>query len=899
MLNRCMKCMRELSEDYHFCPVCGYNNYDNSNPERALPLGTVLNNKYLIGAVIGEGSFGITYAAWDILIGIKIAIKEYFPSELVTRDTTFHNGSSAIHLTLLQGTDVDGLYQQQLERFIQEAGNLAKFQKHPGIVSVKDFFYENNTAYMVMENIDGITLSTYLQNHGNKISVKEALHMLEPMMVTLDQIHQAGIIHRDISPDNIMITATGQVKLIDFGAARFVDQEGEKSLTIILKHGYAPEEQYRSNGIQGSWTDVYALCAVMYRMIIGEPPEPVVQRMIDTSDTVHQKLMQVPNLSRQIRNAIEKGLAPKAEKRLQTMRILHNRIYHPSKKTISPRVLGGAIACVFVFVCAEALLLRTKIAPKTLPTLQPQTIDSKTGQTSKEDAHTKPEQLQNGMTDSSEPDISEESNIPEEPEHIYAFREYYNANCVGEIGRVYFLDLTDDSREEMIVVKDILTEDPDSPYGYTVSTPNLTVYQYKDNSINPIYSYQRELYPGWKHYPTEKEPMTGIYLSIQEESGCILTQYWNSDLLSYIEKTAVTDTSNEISPDMETSQEELKQQLCQSVLLIDTSDSCGDPSWRELERLENYQNVLECKENLAELIQLAQTANKPVLDYAHVYEEDTKCTFATTGIIDLTREFSDSTINPLSVWVSYNSQIEKITDIPLGTSDTPAYDWTKNELFQFGKSQHYFVEVSGPGYWIQHKFCFENNVAKEIDGSIYFIQNPDGRVQVEIVKDIEFTNNGNDVSFSNYDYVDIFYYDHQYVEYGTVLAENDVLNQYENFNELMLLIDEEIYSLNSLPDSIFSAQTFEVSQAKLDHIRKSDNDIYYLNYKISGWSPDTEDNYDGWVHAIVEAVGNRLELKENITGEKIIYGRKHDFSDLELPKYMNGEIIQLPTSTGQ
>lgn len=503
MLNRCMKCMQKLKDGHYSCPACGYNNQAYSNPERALPPGTVLNNKYQLGAVIGEGGFGITYVAWDMLIGIKIAIKEYFPSELVTRDTTFHNGYSAMDLTLLQGNDTDSHYRKGLSRFVQEAENLAKFQKYPGIVSVKDFFYENNTAYMVMEYIDGVTLTTYLQNHGNIISVEETLCMLEPMMVTLDQIHQAGIIHRDISPENIMITATGQVKLIDFGASRFVGTDGEKSLTVILKHGYAPEEQYRSNGTQGSWTDVYALCAVMYRMLTGEVPEETIQRMINGTNTVHQALTQVPNLPKQTRIAIEKGLAIKAEKRFQTIGILHDKIYHPAKKNVIPWILGSAVAIMIIFVCVEAVFLRSNIMQKSPSSEQTQAENARDEQSPKKISGTKTEHLQSKETNLSEPDI------PEEPEHILALREYYNKNCVDEIGRFYFADLTGDGQDEMIVVKDVQTLDPDDLYERTVSTPNLTVYQYSNNMVNAIYSYQKELYTGWH---TAEEPKVDLYL---------------------------------------------------------------------------------------------------------------------------------------------------------------------------------------------------------------------------------------------------------------------------------------------------------------------------------------------------------------------------------------------------
>lgn len=344
--NRCIRCMHEMNEEDTFCTNCGYDQRQ-GNSGRALPVGTLLGGKYLTGAVLGEGGFGITYAAWDTLIGTRTAIKEYFPSGLVTRDTTLSGEHAAKNLTLIQENAGEGHYREGLARFVEEAGNLAKFQKQPGVVSVKDFFYENNTAYMVMEYIEGVTLSTYLGNHGESLTVQETFQMMEPVMKTLEAIHREGVIHRDISPDNIMVTAEGQLKLIDFGAARYVGADDEKSLTVMLKHGYAPEEQYRSDGKQGSWTDVYALSAVIYRMLTGTAPEETVQRMTGKGNTVHKALLAVPGLSGQARRAIEKGLALKAEKRYRTIGDLYDGIYG-KKRDIRKWAAGAGLAAVVV-----------------------------------------------------------------------------------------------------------------------------------------------------------------------------------------------------------------------------------------------------------------------------------------------------------------------------------------------------------------------------------------------------------------------------------------------------------------------------------------------------------------------------------------------------------------------
>lgn len=339
----CLGCMNEWGNPDKPCPVCGFVQKGYEKPPRWLPLKYVLNKKYMIGKAIGEGGFGITYLGWDLNLQVRVAIKEYFPIGLATRETGSGRGNTIIALPGVRQEN----YRQGLEKFMVEAQNLSKFYNLQGIVAVKEFFFENDTAYMVMEYVDGITLSAYLKERGGQIGEQEVLQLFHPVMESLKVVHQAGIVHRDISPDNIMMTKDGRMKLIDFGAARFAGGDTERSLTIILKHGYAPAEQYQSHGNQGPWTDVYAICATMYRMITGKVPPSAMDRLHeDTLQGFSDLGFQVSE--RTSYAVIERGLAIKVENRCQNMEELLEELYGTGKirrrTNLLPIIIGASAA---------------------------------------------------------------------------------------------------------------------------------------------------------------------------------------------------------------------------------------------------------------------------------------------------------------------------------------------------------------------------------------------------------------------------------------------------------------------------------------------------------------------------------------------------------------------------
>lgn len=273
---RCMGCMREYSQNDSICPICGYDQNSPVKHSNHLKPGTMVAGRYLIGRALGSGGFGITYIAWDSLIGRTVAIKEYLPGVFAYRVPGQNN--------------VDCYNKESAEKFragvlktMDESNTLARFNSLEGVVDVYNCVEANGTVYIVMEYLEGKSLKEELITHG-KYSFVEAMGIMTPILNALYQIHESGIIHRDISPDNIFVCNDGTVRLIDFGAARMAINDNRKSLSVILKRGYAPKEQYSANAKQGPWTDVYATAATFYRMITGVVPQESLER--DISDTL-------------------------------------------------------------------------------------------------------------------------------------------------------------------------------------------------------------------------------------------------------------------------------------------------------------------------------------------------------------------------------------------------------------------------------------------------------------------------------------------------------------------------------------------------------------------------------------------------------------------------------------
>ena len=286
--------------------------------------GTRLIGRYTIECVLGQGGFGITYLGIDELHEKKVAIKEFFPQGIVTRNIEYQD---TVTVTFVGEKDN---YEKGKERFLKEARTMAKFSKDEGIVKALDFFEINNTAYIVMEYLEGITLKQYLREN-QRIAPEDLIELLVPLIESLDEIHSQGMIHRDISPDNIMVLPDGRIKLMDFGAARDYTEFGEKSLSIVLKPGYAPPEQYQTHGIQGPWTDIYALCATMYKCITGEnPPDAIERVMEDSLKKISEFGIAIPP---QEEAAIIKGMSVSAKDRYQDIKDFCEDLYGGYEET--------------------------------------------------------------------------------------------------------------------------------------------------------------------------------------------------------------------------------------------------------------------------------------------------------------------------------------------------------------------------------------------------------------------------------------------------------------------------------------------------------------------------------------------------------------------------------------
>ena len=324
-IRRCMKCMHALAAGETFCSECGRPYGSVETEPFALKPGTILDGKYLVGEMLGQGGFGITYIGFDLLLEQKVAIKEYYPMStgMVSREnSTTVVWSSAV----MQKSGME----KGFDSFLKEARKMAKLGGIPGVVGVKSVFIQNETAYIVMDFIEGETLLKKLQREG-PMDYGTCISLMTPIMQALAEVHKHGIIHRDISPDNIMVQSDGRLILLDLGAAKDLDIQGKdgnvQSSQMVAKHGFSPVEQYGQAGKIGPWTDVYAMAATIYYCCTGVLPPSATDRMIEDTLTCR------PRLTKEEFDVLAFCMNVLPQKRPQNMDALLQIVTHPAGKT--------------------------------------------------------------------------------------------------------------------------------------------------------------------------------------------------------------------------------------------------------------------------------------------------------------------------------------------------------------------------------------------------------------------------------------------------------------------------------------------------------------------------------------------------------------------------------------
>ena len=353
-----MRCMARKADEQEACPVCGFIERDFVPEKHHLPPRTILKGQYLVGCALGEGGFGITYIGWDLFLHMPVAIKEYFPSGVVIRDQGQHT------VNVFAGKDEQSFLLGR-DRFFREAQKVARFDNNPGVVSVKNCFLENGTAYIIMEYISGINLGTYAAQRGGKLGFQETLQLLKTPIQTLEELHRYSTYHRDISPENLMLSKTGTVKLIDFGSAMESDSE-KKTRVLMVRSGYSPVEMYSSTGKDGPYSDVYSMAATIYKLITGVTPPAATERL-NADSLVRPTMLGVKEISQEQEAALMKGMAVQLNDRYQTMAEFFHDLYgygindaplskpQPKHRTL---LVLLALACVALLVGAGILLGR-------------------------------------------------------------------------------------------------------------------------------------------------------------------------------------------------------------------------------------------------------------------------------------------------------------------------------------------------------------------------------------------------------------------------------------------------------------------------------------------------------------------------------------------------------------
>lgn len=311
-MKRCSCCMGLMGNSV-FCPHCGYDNRRSQEIPYALPPGSVLQGKYLIGNVLGQGGFGITYIGFDMILEVKVAIKEYYISGNASRV-----GSQNQQVYWMSSPG-------DMNHFITEARRMAKLDKMPEIAHVRDIFYANQTAYIIMEYVEGVSLNKHLQRTG-VMSYEQAVKLMMPVIEALGRVHEKGLVHRDISPDNLMLEPEGKLRVLDLGAAGDLTRNNAQATQMVARRGFSPYEQYLGEEKLGPYTDVYAVCATIYYCCTGKLIPDAMRRMEQYVRSRKADLELDPCIPSAAAKVLRRGLALETNDRIPNMNVLAEQL---------------------------------------------------------------------------------------------------------------------------------------------------------------------------------------------------------------------------------------------------------------------------------------------------------------------------------------------------------------------------------------------------------------------------------------------------------------------------------------------------------------------------------------------------------------------------------------------
>ena len=350
----CFSCFNEYDDIYEVCPYCGAIKHTDASEPIYLKPGTLLANRYIIGYDMNAGGFGIVYRAWDTKLETIVAIKEFFANRIMTR--------AAEEIKVIVNKKSQAEFEYRKKRFLAEARTMAKFGRHRNIPNVFESFEENGTAYIVMELLNGQSLNEYLQENGNVVDHSFAVHVANEVGKALISMHDMGIVHRDVAPDNIFICDDTRVLLLDLGAAKLAD-DTDTVIDIILKPGYSPVEQYDNTANIGNWTDIYALGATLYVMLTGIKPDESTNRKIN--DTLVPPHEIDPGIPENLSNAILKAMAVDRHMRFKSVRDFLKAINGEKKiiplkkekrRRAGKRIIGVVAAVLAVLLVSGAVV---------------------------------------------------------------------------------------------------------------------------------------------------------------------------------------------------------------------------------------------------------------------------------------------------------------------------------------------------------------------------------------------------------------------------------------------------------------------------------------------------------------------------------------------------------------